>query len=583
MVRINSSHFVINEVNTGVNMIVSRLEKKNFRVEEKMIAKGYARYLLPTVISLCFSQLAPLVDSLCISETLGETALSAMSTVNPVYYFFNIIASFGGVGGGIGIAKAMGSGDKYTGGRVFTKAIIWMTSITAILSIIALIFIDPLLKILCATEGNFGYAKDYLRILLMGMVFYVYVFAMTCILTDDNDANLAMAGGIVTGAVNMIIDVVGMFVMHQGIWVAAFGTVMGMVAASLVFLFHARKKDRICRFTRKRKGLDDISLISIISPGTPEAAQNLLFVIQILQSNYILSSSIGVSGLGNSAVIENLGLVAYIIIAGVSESVLPLFASYYGEGNKDVNRIVKRTVLILGEVLITVFSVSLMIYPQWMMNLFSIDEPLMMETLPRAIRITAVAQIVALVNAVFVSYLQSTDEEKKATVSFFIQGIVQITVMVALSVRYPLDAPWIATLVAYVSVLLYFVFYCRQLADLKYRGKCNIVFMECGDSSDTNLKKWQEEAGEHLTEDEKKTLREQIFAPFIAAKGEYSYMCSFLMLEKDDGHRSVILRYDSRKDIMGNDEGNGEDEELVFEKCINSEFNYVRRLMINYR
>ena len=55
------------------------------------------------------------------------------------------------------------------------------------------------------------------------------------------------------------------------------------------------------------------------------------------------------------------------------------------------------------------------------------------------------------------------------------------------------------------------------------------------------------------------------------------------MLEKDDGHRSVILRYDSRKDIMGNDEGNGEDEELVFEKCINSEFNYVRRLMINYR
>ena len=109
------------------------------------------------------------------------------------------------------------------------------------------------------------------------------------------------------------------------------------------------------------------------------------------------------------------------------------------------------------------------------------------------------------------------------------------------------------------------------------------MFMECGDSSDTNLKKWQEEAGEHLTEDEKKTLREQIFAPFTAAKGENSYMCSFLMLEKDDGHRSVILRYDSRKDIMGNDEGNGEDEELVFEKCINSEFNYVRRLMINYR
>ena len=273
--------------------------------EERMIRKGYIRYLIPTTVALCFSQIAPLVDSLCISEVMGEEALSAMSTVSPIYYIFNIIGSFAGIGGGIAVAKAMGSGDKYAGGRAFTKALLWTTVSTLILSVLILIFIDPLLKLLCATEGNFMYAKEYLRVLVAGMVFYVINYSMTYILTDDNDANLSMAVGIVSGIVNMIVDVVGMFVLHQGIWVTAFGTVFGMFVGCLVCLVHMRKKDRICRFTPKKAGVPDIKLTEIMSPGMPEASEYLLFALQMLQSNYILSSSIGTSGLGNAAVPRN--------------------------------------------------------------------------------------------------------------------------------------------------------------------------------------------------------------------------------------------------------------------------------------
>ncbi|MCR5604078.1 MAG: SDR family oxidoreductase [Lachnospiraceae bacterium] len=145
--------------------------------------------MIPTVVGLAFGQFAPLVDSLCISKILEEDALSAMSTVNPVYYLFNIVAVLGGIGGGIGIAKSMGTGNKYQGGRIFTKVMIFLTAATAVLSVLCLIFIDPLLKILCATERNYGYARDYLAVLLMGMVFYVLNNALVYILMDDNDAD----------------------------------------------------------------------------------------------------------------------------------------------------------------------------------------------------------------------------------------------------------------------------------------------------------------------------------------------------------------------------------------------------------
>ena len=35
------------------------------KTEEKMIAKGYFKYFLPTMGGLLFSQFAPIVDSLC--------------------------------------------------------------------------------------------------------------------------------------------------------------------------------------------------------------------------------------------------------------------------------------------------------------------------------------------------------------------------------------------------------------------------------------------------------------------------------------------------------------------------------------
>lgn len=559
----------------------------NYLAEEKMISKGYIRYAIPTTIALIFSQIAPLVDSYCISVVWGETALSAMSTVNPVYYFFNIISFLAGIGGGIGIAKAAGSGDKYMGGRVFTKVMIWMSAITLVLSALSLIFIDSILCALSTTPDNYEYAKEYLMVLLAGMVFYVNNMALTYILTDDNDANISMAGGIVSGVVNAVIDIVGIVLLHQGVWVAALGTVVGMLSGCLVFLLHMRKKDRICRFTKKRKGVEDARLIKIISPGIPEACQNLLFVVQILQSNYILSASIGTSGLGNSAVIENLELIATIIIAGISESSLPMFASYYGEGNIDEVRMIKKKVILFGEVLIIPFVVSLLIYPQWLMHCFSIDEPLMLETLPRGIRIMALAQLAAMINAILVSYMQSTDNEKKASISFFVQGIVQIAVMVVLAGVVPNDAPWIAACAAYVSVTVYFVVFCKQIRDIVNLEQKHILLMRGGIPDENELDKWYNDAKEHITEADSKILLEKLMVPYMnAVKNGARYASSFMIIQKEDGHKSAILRYDSGNDVLSEDgvlkDDEEEEAEAIVGECVRSEFNYVRRWMINF-
>ena len=562
----------------------------NYKAESNMIKKGYIRYMIPTVVGLAFGQFAPLVDSLCISKILEEDALSAMSTVNPVYYLFNIVAVLGGIGGGIGIAKSMGTGNKYQGGRIFTKVMIFLTVATAVLSVLCLIFIDPLLKILCATERNYGYARDYLAVLLMGMVFYVLNNALIYILMDDNDANLAMAGGVVTGAVNMVIDYVGMYILHHGIWVAAFGTVFGEFAGCLVFLLHRRKKDRICRITPHRPGTNDIRLKEIILAGAPEAAENLLYAVQILQSNFILRTKLGTEGIADAAVIENLLLVLTIVMAGICDSLLPMFSSYYGEGNKDINRMIKRAAFIWGEVLVGTLVVSLIIYPQWFISLLSIKDPVMLDTLPLAIRIISISQMAAMINYVMITYMQSTEDENRATVSFFIQGFVQMGMTFMLSYIVGANAAWYGTLISQLCVLCYFIFYCKQFKNL-FSHENDVISMITGGKSDRSLiQSLKKESEKYLAGDEVKELWSKMLEPFSKALGtDKNYPCSFMILNREDGHKAAILRYDSRSDILGEnaDAGtvseNSENEEIIFGECIRSEFNYMRRMMLVFK
>ncbi len=557
--------------------------------EERMMKRAFARYVIPTVIALVFEQIAPIVDSLCISHALGEEALSAISTVDPVYYFFNIIALLGGIGAGIGIAKASGSGDKEKAGRIFTKTFTGLILITAVLSVLMLVFTEPLLKILSATPENHQYAKEYLTVLLSGMLFYVLNLSLTTILTNDNDPNLAMAGGIVAGTVNIIIDYVGIYIFRQGVWVTAFGTVFGMFVSCLVFLLHLRKKDRLCRFIRRKNVKNDVTFKEILMPGTPEGIQNILFTVRLLVINRLLGKYMGTSGLGNATVIENIELAGTILTAGISESVIPLFASYYGEENRLGLKMVRRSALILGQIVMLPFALLLLIRPEILLHIFSISDQLMTSTLPTAIRIIALAQPLIMFNFVFTGNLQSTGDENKASFSLILLTVTEIAFSILLSFPSPENGPWLATFIGNLCVFAYFVFYCKQFSGLRSSSPDNVCIIASGNSRREELEGFFKAAGEFISEDDRKPLWEKLFEPYLrAVVNKGNLPCSFMVLEKKNKAHSVILRYESPESIIEDDtmiEVDAADEEEtadIYNKCIRSEFNFAQRLMINF-
>lgn len=80
-----------------------------------------------------------------------------------------------------------------------------------LLTIFGLIFIDPLMQVLGATDTILPYARDYARYILVGAAIMCGSFVLNNILRGEGKATLAMVGIATGGIINIILDPVFYF------------------------------------------------------------------------------------------------------------------------------------------------------------------------------------------------------------------------------------------------------------------------------------------------------------------------------------------------------------------------------------
>lgn len=558
-----------------------------YQHENRLIRKSGMHYVVPAMIGLVFGQLSPVVGGICISQSLGEAPFSALSTVEPVNFFFSAIGSLGGIGCGITVSKCSGSGDKDVAARVFTRALIALTIATVLLSVVMFVFTDPILLFLQATPENMGYAREYLHIVLLGSLPIVYMFAGDYILTDDNDPQLVLVSSVVSAVINVVLNLVLLEGFHMGIGASAFAMVFGEFVAMLMFLPHFRKQESLCRFVPPRRQEGDPSMFSLLKPGTPMCIMYIMLAIQMIVQNLVLSDESGTSGLGNSAVIDNLVLFLTIFTASASEPVMALASSYFGEGNKCGMLLVKRDMYRLGLIMLAPIILILVLFPQLFMAIFAVKDPVMLESLPFAIRIVCLSALLTFTNDLLVSYLSATERESLANVSYGIQIVVSIGATLLLAKVVPMDAPWYGSIIAYGCACVFLLAVGRLTRGFVRMYPENVVLLTGGKPEPDQIAQWQARAAEVLDQEQMESVEDKLFASFEdTVAQERPHMCSFTVLERDNGDKAAILRFDHKVSLFAaENEDETDEEELarVYGTCIHSEFNTLHRLMINFQ
>ena len=175
----------------------------NLGVEK--IGKLLLQYSVPAIVATAAASIYNIIDRIFIGQGVGALAISGLAITFPL---MNITAAFGamvGVGASSMVSIRLGQNNKQSATQILGNALMLNVILGIAVSIITLIFLDPILFALGASDNTLSYAKEFMEIILLGHVVCQVYLGLNSIMRASGYPTKAMITSLVTVVINAIL------------------------------------------------------------------------------------------------------------------------------------------------------------------------------------------------------------------------------------------------------------------------------------------------------------------------------------------------------------------------------------------
>lgn len=290
------------------------------------------RFTLPSVVMMVVTSLYSVVDGLFVSNLVGDLALSAVNIVMPIAM---IVGAFGfmlGTGGSAIVARTLGEGDREKANRYFSLFIWCVVGLGGLLSLLCVIFMEPIVRLAGASDLLAAGCVTYGRILLAGSIPFMLQTSFQSFFVAAERPHAGLAFSLAAGGTNMVLDYVFIALMDLGIAGAALATVAGYCVGGLIplagFLSPQAATLRLVptRFYGRQ-------LLHACANGSSELMSNLSASVVGILYNVQLMELMGEKGVAAYSVMMYVDFVFVAAFLGFSVGSAPIVSFHYGAAN----------------------------------------------------------------------------------------------------------------------------------------------------------------------------------------------------------------------------------------------------------
>ena len=386
------------------------------------LKKLYFHFLIPSLGSAMVMSIYTLTDAVVIGNGVGADALAALSITTPLLCILMSMGILFGVGGSVQMNVSRGTGNHDRANRFFTLSFFTLALISLILWLVYGFGMSPLLRIMGANDTLYPYAMSYMNYINMFLPVAVFSNYIAIFVRADGDPNRAMAGVLLGGAVNIVLDIVFVFPCSMGIGGAALASVLGMVVQVTVGLTHFFSRKNGLKFIKPKHVFSSVG--QIVGNGISSFFNELANGFIVLLFNVQILKYCGESALSVYSVISNCVILVNSLFTGVGQTIQPIIATNYGAGKWERIRGIRRmsylTIVIMG----AVFSLSGILFPLGICGAFmevSTDIEMLAQ---HVIRTYFVAFLPMGINLLSSYYLQSVLSVRKSLCISLLRNII---------------------------------------------------------------------------------------------------------------------------------------------------------------
>ena len=305
-------------------------ERTRYVFEQMPVRKALMEMALPMIVSQLIVLIYNMADVFYLGSTNNPYMVAGASLVLPLFNISICIANIAGTGGGTLISRLLGVGREDEAKKVSAFSAWFSVIASAALSLLILLFMEPVLTLAGASDTTMPYAKQYITcVIVIGAVPTILSMTLGNLVRSAGQAKKAGFGVSMGGVLNILLDPLFMFVILPGgneALGAGIATMLSNCVTCVYFIFIiVGMKDSVLTLSPRQGIPERKTLKSLFSVGIPAGIGPLLFdadyvVLDKLMASY---SDIALAAIGIVLKAERLPLNAGV---GLCMGMVPIAA-----------------------------------------------------------------------------------------------------------------------------------------------------------------------------------------------------------------------------------------------------------------
>ena len=291
-------------------------------------------FTIPLVLGNLFQLTYNAVDSIIVGKFVGEDALAAVGTSNPLMTLAILFINGMCLGAGILVSTAFGAGDNKLVERQVSTTAIAGTVFSLAFSLVCILLANPLLRLLQVPEEILPIAVNYLRIVFAGLIFTFFYNFLAATMRALGDSKSALYFLMVSSVLNIAGDLFFVEVLAWGSEGCALSTVLSEAACCALCLVYIRWKIPVLQLGRRWLIFDSSLLKKTVSYGWASAMQQATVQLGKIAVQAIVNT-MGVNAMAAFTASSRIDDFAYIPQQNIGHAATTLMAQNRGAGKKD--------------------------------------------------------------------------------------------------------------------------------------------------------------------------------------------------------------------------------------------------------
>lgn len=287
----------------------------------------------PMILAQLLNLLYNIVDRIYIGRIpkVGTTALTGVGICFPIISLVSAFTYLYGNGGAPLCAMERGRGNEEEAEKLMGNSFFLLLVTGVVLLILGELFYRPVLYLFGASDATFVYAREYIRLYLLGTVFVMVSVGMNPFINSQGFGNMGMVSVLIGAALNILLDPLFIFGFQMGVKGAALATILSQLCSAVWVMWFLTSKKAVLKLKISCMWLEAARVKRILGLGVSGFIMSFTNSLVQVACNATLQTYGGDIYVGVMTVLNSVREICTLPVQGFTNGASPVMSFNYGE------------------------------------------------------------------------------------------------------------------------------------------------------------------------------------------------------------------------------------------------------------